>query len=91
MFIAMNDMKDPIQIQRKSRICNVSNMGDASTEFMRLLRAGAAIDTVTLDGGGGAVTVEALVMFWAKLFGNYIPKWRTAREFLPIPRPLWYS
>ena len=68
MFIAMNDMKDPIQIQRKSRICNVSNMGDARTEFMPLLRTRLATGTVTFDGGGGAVTAGALATFWAKSF-----------------------
>ena len=35
IFIAMKEMNDPIHIQRKSRICSVSNIGDASMESVR--------------------------------------------------------
>jgi hypothetical protein len=63
MFIAMNETNDPIQIQRKSRICNVSNIGDASTEFIRLLRTRTATGVGTFDGGGGAVAAGSLTTF----------------------------
>ena len=64
MFIAINDMNEPIHIQRKSRICSVSKMGEASSDWTGECegrgRARVAVD------GGGAATEGALPMFCAK-------------------------
>ena len=61
----MNDMNEPIHIQRKSRICSVSNMGDASSDWTGECD-GRGRARVAVEGGGGAAIEGALPMFVPK-------------------------